>query len=147
MKQCNVCKQEKPLSDFYRSSTYKDGHQYRCKVCDGLARIASRNRDGAVKTRLGYRRRSLKLRYGLTVEQYDAMLLSQGNVCAICGTDNPCGEGNLTAKRSFAFAVDHCHISGNVRGILCNSCNRGLGFLKDSSDILRKAANYLENNA
>ena len=73
------------------------------------------------------------------------MLDSQNSVCAICGTDNPLGEGNTTTKREFSFAVDHCHDSGKIRGLLCNTCNRGLGFFKDRTDLLGSAMRYLQS--
>jgi hypothetical protein len=66
--------------------------------------------------------------------QVDAMLESQGGKCAICG-----------ATEGYNFpAVDHCHSTGKIRGILCDRCNRGLGFFKDNVAILRAAADYLE---
>jgi len=82
-------------------------------------------------------------KYGLTQAEFEALLEKQGGKCAICNTTNPVGEGNTTAKRSFSFAVDHCHETGKVRGLLCNPCNRGIGFLKDSPELLETAAKYL----
>lgn len=76
-------------------------------------------------------------KYGLTLESYDALLDTQGGLCGICGTDKPTGRWKV-------FAVDHCHVTGKVRGLLCNECNRGMGLLKDSASLLRKAAEYLE---
>jgi hypothetical protein len=75
---------------------------------------------------------------------YDSMLVKQEGKCAICGTSNPVGEGNTTKRLTFAFAVDHCHATGKVRGLLCNPCNRGIGFLKDDVDLLAKAIKYLK---
>jgi len=66
------------------------------------------------------------------------MLDEQGGCCKICGTDKPTGKWKV-------FAIDHCHITGIVRGLLCNECNRGIGLLRDSADLLRKAADYLDN--
>lgn len=84
-------------------------------------------------------------KYGLTIADYDRMLAEQGGGCALCETTNPVGEGNVSNKMQFSFAVDHCHSTGKVRGLLCNPCNRGLGFLQDSAKLLRKAASYIEN--
>jgi hypothetical protein len=83
------------------------------------------------------RKSQLKLSYGLTVEDYDLMLQAQECKCAICGTKTPTGKWKV-------FAVDHCHKTGIVRGLLCNECNRGMGLLKDSAELLRKAADYLD---
>ena len=73
-------------------------------------------------------------KYGIDVAHYEALLISQDRCCAIC-------RGQNTNKK--ALAVDHCHKTGKVRGLLCNSCNRGIGMLGDSSWRLRLAAEYL----
>lgn len=78
-------------------------------------------------------------KYGITIERYESMLDEQGGVCAICrGSDN----GDKSTGR---FHVDHCHKTGKVRGLLCMSCNHGLGKFKDSIESLRSAAAYLES--
>ena len=82
------------------------------------------------------RRKNLKFRYGITIEEYDRILELQNFCCAICNT-----HGDDLTKR---LVVDHCHETNNVRGLLCPSCNRGLGLLKDSEDILESAIKYLE---
>lgn len=84
------------------------------------------------------RRCMLKTNYGLTLEQYDALLDSQGGVCALCGGDDPGVKG--------VWHVDHCHDSLAVRGLLCSPCNTGLGQFKDRPDVLRRAADYVERN-
>lgn len=89
--------------------------------------------------RLRARKSQLKLSYGITLEEYDLLLEQQDHSCAICKTKTPTGKWKV-------FAVDHCHITGNVRGLLCNECNRGMGLLRDDPDLLRKAAEYLDNN-
>ena len=73
-------------------------------------------------------------RYGITVEQYQDILQKQDGICAIC--KNPPNKN--------ALAVDHCHITGKIRGLLCPSCNSGIGKLRDSPEMLRKAIEYLE---
>jgi hypothetical protein len=76
----------------------------------------------------------IKRKYGLSKQQYSDLLKSQNNSCKICHT--PYGEK--------AFAVDHCHKTGRVRGILCISCNTAIGMLKEDPIILRQAIDYLE---
>lgn len=71
----------------------------------------------------------------MTVEQYERMLADQGGGCAICGSPRD-------AKRS--LAVDHDHATGAIRGILCSGCNTGLGLLRDSRELLLRAADYLQ---
>jgi len=75
--------------------------------------------------------------YGLTEERYMEMIAEQDGVCAICECD--IGDG--------LFHVDHCHSTGAVRGLLCFSCNAGIGHLKDDVDRLLKAVGYLEQHA
>lgn len=140
MKRCTVCKHDKPLSEFYANRRSADGKGYRCKTCDDAARTKSRAKSEG--TKLGYRRRMLQASYGLSLEDYEAMLDAQEGVCAICKSDNPAGEGNFP-KKALSFSVDHCHSTGKVRGLLCNTCNRGLGFFKDDMALLVSAQEYL----
>ena len=79
----------------------------------------------------------LRLKYGLTLEQYHDLLNKQGGACAICGCE--------TDTR--ALDIDHHHGTGEVRGLLCNTCNRGLGLFKDDVAVLRSAITYLERGA
>lgn len=90
------------------------------------------------------RKSRLKVHYDMTEQDYEDMLLGQDGACKICGTTKPTGRWKV-------FAVDHCHATGKVRGLLCNECNRGIGLLGDNPDLLLKAALYLfdsinENN-
>jgi hypothetical protein len=73
--------------------------------------------------------------YGITLEEYNQKLEAQGNVCEICGKPD-----EVEGRR---MAIDHCHDTGQVRGLLCGNCNRGLGNFKDSPDMLQKALDYL----
>jgi predicted nucleic acid-binding Zn ribbon protein len=75
--------------------------------------------------------------YGITAEQYEGMLKAQDYRCAICRSDEWRGKNNSPH-------VDHCHTSGEVRGILCGNCNHGLGKFEDDPVRLRAAAAYLE---
>lgn len=75
-------------------------------------------------------------KFGLTSLQYDAMLAAQDFKCAVCMTADP-GLGR-------GWHVDHCHTKGHVRGLLCNSCNVGLGHFRDSPEILSNAIEYLK---
>ena len=82
------------------------------------------------------RNATLRKKYGIGVEEYDALLEKQGGVCAICGVNE-----NYS---SWYFAVDHDHLTGEVRGLLCNKCNSAIGQLKDDPALIRKALAYLE---
>lgn len=91
------------------------------------------------------RKRTLRKEFGLTLAQFDAMLAAQDGRCAICGTTET--RANWRSTKPEALAVDHDHATNAVRGLLCNSCNRGLGLFADSADRLHAAAAYLEHHA
>ena len=74
--------------------------------------------------------------YKITIEEHDKLLELQNYVCAICGKTDA----------NKALAIDHNHESGGVRGLLCSRCNRAIGLLRDNADLLRKAAEYLDND-
>jgi hypothetical protein len=82
--------------------------------------------------RTNNRRSFLRTQYGISLEDYDAMLAQQGGVCAICR--------KRSAKR---LCVDHCHVTRTVRGLLCKKCNFGLGHFSDDPDLVDAAAVYL----
>ncbi len=83
----------------------------------------------------------LKRAYGITLAQYDAVLEQQNGNCAICGNLEHVLDKN--GKRR-ALAVDHCHNTKVVRGLLCTNCNKGIGHLKDSIELLESAITYLK---
>lgn len=82
------------------------------------------------------RKAILKMRYRITPEQYDAMFQAQHGVCAICGRP----------PKRLRLAVDHCHVTGTVRGLLCHPCNRLVGHLNDDPVKFRRGAEYLDVN-
>lgn len=132
IKACIRCHIEKPFSEYHKDSGKKDGYHTTCKICS-CAREQKRYHTNPVKDR------NLKLlrKYGISHNNYLELLEAQNGRCAICGTDVPGGKG--------AFHVDHCHNSRQVRGLLCHSCNVGLGHFKDQESLLLKAALYLHN--
>ena len=91
-------------------------------------------KDYYIKSKPMVRRKALEKKYNTTKEKIDEMFLQQGNSCAICGTNDFLGR---------VPNVDHCHVSGKVRGLLCFNCNTGLGNFKDDPLLLTKAINYL----
>ena len=125
LKVCSKCKTEKELDAFGKHKSCKGGIRSECRECR-----SSRPYDP--KRQLN---NYLKSAYNLTLNEYDELLESQGGVCALCGTDAPGWQGR--------FVVDHNHDTKEVRGLLCNQCNVGLGALRDSPDLLLKAMHYL----
>lgn len=117
----------------YSRKYYKE-HIYPQKLRDGKLSGKGRGRkpitDGDTKTRV--HRAWLKYRYGLSTEQFDQMMIDQEGKCAICG--------NHFEKSPH---VDHNHITGAVRALLCHHCNVMLGYAYDDVEILQNAIDYL----
>ena len=82
-----------------------------------------------------------KARYGITPELYNEMLAAQNGKCAICG-EIETAQHNVS-KKTLKLAVDHCHKTGKVRGLLCQECNRGIAKFKDDPIKTQKATEYL----
>lgn len=151
-KSCSKCKQILSVDRFTKDSSKKYGLTSWCKDCTAAYwkkvkadpehrrrriergkqwRLANPERNAR-----GIRSATLKKKYGLTVDQYDALLLQQGGGCAICGNTESLGNG--------ALHVDHDHATGLIRGILCQPCNTGLGKFRDSEALLLRAVAYLK---
>ncbi len=131
-KKCHGCGETKPLEEFSKYHRGKHGRKPHCSPCDA-ARQRRYRAEKPDQYRIMDRRKHLRGAYGLTIEQYDEMLEAQGGVCAICGE---CPDEGL--------AVDHCHDTGRVRGLLCRNCNSGIALLQEDLDRFSKAAKYLE---
>jgi hypothetical protein len=123
----------------YRKAVLERNRAYRAAHRDELnarARKAYAENDRARRRLTGnkwYRREErLKQVYGLSLQDYEAMVAQQGGVCRICKT-----------KPARPLFVDHSHASGRVRGLLCHPCNAALGFMRDDPVIAAAAAEYL----
>jgi len=96
------------------------------------------------------RRYYLKSRYGITPEQFDSMFAAQSGKCAICrrkaGVKSSGSDRHKANEWMKGLVVDHCHVTGEVRGLLCQFCNVALGNLQDDPEIVRAAARYLETH-
>jgi hypothetical protein len=125
LRTCSKCQVTKETSEFGKHKGTKDGLRPECKQCRNA-------RPYDPKQQLN---NYLKSAYNITLKEYDALLADQTGVCALCGTDYPGKQGR--------FVVDHNHTTGEVRGLLCNQCNVGLGALQDNPALLLKAAQYL----
>ncbi len=149
MKKCNDCQKRKPMAAFGPLLVSRDKLNYICKKCGAarsrgwyranrdLARASNKNwrQHHPEQVRENNRRGKYPYRYGITEAEKYQRLRDQRDRCAICRTKNPGKNG---------WHTDHPHKGKKrCRGILCQSCNHGLGFFRDSSRLLRAAARYL----
>jgi Recombination endonuclease VII len=158
---CNKCGEDKLLSQYtpYRAQKgsgacnqcrvglnreeRKKAPRDRSKVNAAAKKYNEANREkvlaNALKWRQGNKDKTrahrYKSEYGVTLVEYEQLLRQQGGNCACCGC-----SGNPDGKR---MAIDHCHQTGKIRGILCRKCNAGIGMLGDNIEGLLQAINYL----
>lgn len=131
---CSVCDVAQPLCAFRtRRALSGPRREPECRGCLSV-RALIRNLHPVV---IRSRRARCVSRYGMSLTEYDLLLDAQGGGCAICGARH-------ADSASRALAVDHCHDSDVVRGLLCSACNRAIGNFKNRPDLLRAAAAYLE---
>lgn len=116
-----------------------------CEPCEAqreIDRTYSKRRYGVENYKSQQSAYTRAQRYGLTVDDVLDMEKRQENVCALCGEPETVLGPNGKVK---SLSIDHCHETGVVRGLLCNNCNRGIGFMRDNPDLLRRAADYIES--
>jgi hypothetical protein len=144
---CSQCNEWKSAEFFRFARQGKANLHSICRPCGAKAqrekyradpephRAAARAWHANHPAKAKIRRRSWNLmtKYGMTVEQFDAMLLAQGSACAACGTRDHNGVN---------WHVDHSHDTGVVRGILCHPCNTALGLLNEDADRMLALAAY-----
>jgi hypothetical protein len=129
---CTTCGVEKDINQFYfRGGNYSpNSRKSKCKECD-KKRVAE-NYDP-----IKYQEQHLKRSYGITLNEYNQMLVDQNHKCITCGTTDPGGKHGK-------FMVDHCHSTGKVRGLLCKRCNIALGEVGDNVNVLQSMIEYLQ---
>lgn len=141
MKTCSRCKEERSLDAFWVERR-RNKPKSVCKFCAAdAAREWRRNNPTAERVRysrerVAVRERHLIRKYGVSLAQYDAMLKVQDGKCAICMAPE-------AEQHNGVFHVDHCHATGQVRGLLCRGCNHIIGTVKDNPETLQRAINYL----
>lgn len=137
---CKTCGTSHHIGEFYKTSRMvKSRKIYVQFTCRKKARIAAklyieRNPD---KRKESSKRANLKARYGISFETYTSMLMTQSGQCAGCGSPPKIGR---------ALNVDHDHSTGKIRGLLCDGCNLAIGIVKDSSSLLLRLAQYLDQH-
>jgi len=137
-KTCKTCKTLKPIKEFNKAPGNKDGYNNSCKLCKKKY-AKERGQKNKEKISQKKREKDLKRNYDFTVQEYNLLLRKQKGKCNICGSTDP-------GKNRKYFPVDHCHLTGKVRGLLCNKCNCALGLLNDDLKMLEKATNYLKKH-
>jgi hypothetical protein len=173
---CSACKGEFPTSSFHKATKITRGYQYKCKACvsardkseDRKAyqrvkvaqwhannpekrkeqkrrhyekhknRIDQKAKDWYENNKERYVHNGLLRRYGITLEQYNLLREQQDFCCAICNDHE-----DIAGKK---MVVDHDHATGKIRKLLCTKCNVGIGMLKDSADIMERAAKYIRDH-
>ena len=98
------------------------------------------------KYREAYLKSHLKRTYNITLEDYQALLAIQNYQCAICKIDGDYRSWKDGRQQRIPFCVDHCHNTGQVRGLLCNKCNVAIALLNENINSLTNAINYLMEN-
>ena len=130
---CSKCKVVKDVSEFGWNKK-RNKPNYWCKSCrvsynkENDKKHTDRIKAQRVRTKLQYR-------YGLTPELVLTQLQQQHYKCAICSN-----EISISTKH-----VDHCHKTGNIRGLLCAKCNKGIGLFSDNTTVLKNAIKYIES--
>lgn len=142
---CNSCKKEKSIEEYHFLNVEQQKRKNTCKQCQAAyfkkykeqnqPRLRSKWREASKKyyTPTNSRKRLLA-KYGLTQERYNELYELQDGRCAIC-------------DRAITLVIDHCHETLEVRGLLCNSCNLGIGYFEDNITRMSLAIKYLNNAA
>lgn len=136
MKRCRVCQEEKQLTLFRRG-------QRQCRSCENkknLSRYHNKYKTSTAHRKASYRY-TLKTVYGLTEDDYQKRYAQQNGSCSICLEHLTNVFDEVITKSQ---AIDHCHKTGIIRGLLCRQCNTALGMLKDDIESARRLVKYLE---
>ena len=132
LKNCPVCK----TTDHEKADT----KGYLCKPCS-VERATNWYKNNPER----YYYNQIKAKYGISKEDYLSLLLQQDNKCAICGKEEST-PNHWQDKKSRRLAIDHCHNTGIIRGLLCYRCNTTLGKVEDNAELLRNMATYLDGD-
>jgi hypothetical protein len=141
LKHCARCDAWLPLGSFHANRKNWDGLHAYCRACmsAGARRRYEREAPRLTAQAKAWRKANpdkrkdmaLRSRFGITLEEYRALEAAQGGTCAVC-------------RQPAVLAVDHCHQTGRVRGLLCMPCNTSIGHFQDDASLIRAAAEYVE---
>jgi hypothetical protein len=153
-KVCSKCKETKEITSFNTEGKGRPGRKPACRTCESIqnrARAEKFKKIGGNPVRKLWmennkdklKNRLLKKYYNITIEEYNRLLKLQGGVC------DACGQAEVKTSRTgkvFDLAVDHCHNTGKVRGLLCSRCNTTLGKYQDDDELILKLALYIKRH-
>lgn len=114
-----------------------------CKQCLSINQIR-RNRLNPSRVKLNNKKTKLKKLFGLSYDEYLHLKNTQNNLCLVCNMPESDIDKRTMLPRE--LSVDHCHTTGKVRGLLCKTCNLGLGYFKDSPQLLERALLYIKRS-
>jgi Recombination endonuclease VII len=133
LKLCSGCNTPKSTDNFYLRANGKS-LRARCKDCNETRRKK-------IYSSTKHREQSLKHQFGMSNNDYKILFNTQEGRCAICLKSESIVDGGTGNPKN--LAVDHCHLSGVIRGLLCYKCNLLIGMAQDNTSILHRAINYL----
>jgi hypothetical protein len=143
---CSKCKQDKPQNQFEKSPNRRPfGLASLCIPCNKERKRKEKfNRYHSLskEQRRVQNKKGNVRKFGISYEEYHAMLERQDNKCSICNKEET--ETNVVYNHTKYLAIDHCHETGKIRGLLCSKCNKGIGMFKEDISILKSAISYLE---
>jgi hypothetical protein len=154
---CSGCDKTKPVTSFGKQNSRPDGVEYRCKDCMKKYRkkryLNPKTRRNLLNASAAWRDRNpnadankhLKRKYGISLEEYNYMFELQKGLCGICGKKESTRRRKKT-QGDERLAVDHCHETGVVRGLLCFKCNTAMGSLGDNEEMVMRVIFYLTNS-
>lgn len=133
-KVCKQCREEKDFS-LFRYRKPRGNYESYCKACESInnKKWMSNNKESQRQREF---KRNLRVKFGMTEDDYYEKLESQNNGCAICRS-----RFSLSGRH---LAVDHDHKTGKIRGLLCNECNTAIGLMKENTDLFYNATVYIE---
>lgn len=135
MKSCTKCNLILDFTEFNKKNkSSSTGYQSQCRKCNNKVNV-----EWNKKTKDVRRHRLLHYSYGLSLGAFDTMMQEQEGRCLICQF-----KFDMNGEHNQKAMVDHCHETGQIRGLLCNMCNQGIARFRDNPEIARRAATYLE---
>lgn len=132
-KKCPKCGKRKYRKSFDKNAARSDGLDVYCRICHKQYQKRWREAHPIQKAHAAFVS-GLKVKYGLSLAQFEILLKRQKKVCAIC---------KKPEQRNRRLSVDHCHSSKQVRGLLCDKCNVGIGRFNDDPKLIKRAYQYL----